>query len=227
VSEDGKTFGPPVYTGTFKDISTPQTVRFAAKKAKMVQLKVLSEAGHRGPWASASEVLVLGTDAAADPAKPLPGGGGGVPTGGGLLDRKGWSADADSYKVGIAPPTSAIDGSPTTYWHTDYFDNTGPKLPHYIDITMAGGVNKVDGLRYLPRQGGVQGQNGRIGKFEARTLLSPAPCALPAMRCSACLLAGFVTKVCWPAPVCAHFCCAGKVRVALMLTSVHSAHRCS
>ncbi|WP_436492669.1 tyrosinase family protein [Actinokineospora sp. HUAS TT18] len=47
-------------SGTWADNSSRKTVRIAATQARYVRLRALSEAGGRGPWASAAQVLPIG-----------------------------------------------------------------------------------------------------------------------------------------------------------------------
>jgi galactose oxidase len=68
ISTNGETFpSGTVATGTFADTATQKVVSFTAVKAKGIQLKALTEAGNRGPWSSAGEILVRGTTATAAP----------------------------------------------------------------------------------------------------------------------------------------------------------------
>jgi beta-galactosidase len=59
VSADGKTWGPPVQTGTFDADSKLQTVKFTSPvTGKFVKLVALS--GHaKGPWASLAEFKII------------------------------------------------------------------------------------------------------------------------------------------------------------------------
>jgi phospholipase C len=59
-STDGTTWGSAVSTGTFADDATSKTVRCWPTTARYVRLRALSEAGNRGPWTSAAEVIPLG-----------------------------------------------------------------------------------------------------------------------------------------------------------------------
>ncbi len=60
VSMDGVHWGSPVASGTWADDATQKYAVFAPRKAKFVRLTALTEAGNRGPWASAAEINVLG-----------------------------------------------------------------------------------------------------------------------------------------------------------------------
>ena len=60
VSMNGKHWSAPVASGTWADDATQKYAVFAPRKAKFVRLTALTEAGNRGPWASAAEINVLG-----------------------------------------------------------------------------------------------------------------------------------------------------------------------
>lgn len=59
-STDGTTWGSALSAGTFADDATQKTVRCWPTPARYVRLRALSEAGNRGPWTSAAEVIPLG-----------------------------------------------------------------------------------------------------------------------------------------------------------------------
>jgi F5/8 type C domain len=61
-----------------------------------------------------------------------------------------------------APATNAIDGNPSTYWHTAWA-SASPPPPHQITINL-GASYTVSNLTYLPRQDTYL--NGTIGQFE-------------------------------------------------------------
>lgn len=67
LSPDGNAWGAPTVTGTLADDDTVKTISFAVSSARYVRLTALSEAGDRGPWASAAEIDLLG-----DPGLPPP-----------------------------------------------------------------------------------------------------------------------------------------------------------
>ncbi|WP_177226878.1 alkaline phosphatase family protein [Saccharopolyspora shandongensis] len=56
---------------------------------------------------------------------------------------------------------NVLDGNPATIWHTRWYGEKDP-LPHHIVLDL-GEELEVTGLRYLPRQTGV---NGRIAGYE-------------------------------------------------------------
>ncbi len=70
LSADDVTWSDPVATGTLADDAAVKTISFAPSSARYVRLVSLSEAGERGPWASAAEIELLG-----DPGTQPPGGG--------------------------------------------------------------------------------------------------------------------------------------------------------
>jgi len=146
LSLDGKNFGKPIASGTYvNDKSLKQTL-FASKSARYVRLTAQSEAqGAGNPWSSAAEINVL---SGPDPTLP----------------RDKWTVSVDSAEP---PPlfhsgANAIDGSTTTYWHTQY-TGTSPGFPHTFTIDQ-GSVVSVSGLTYLPRPVST-GVNGRIGSY--------------------------------------------------------------
>jgi alpha-glucosidase len=55
-SQDASSFGSPVATGTFADTAAAKHIAFAAKQARYLKLVAKTEAGNRGPWASAAEI---------------------------------------------------------------------------------------------------------------------------------------------------------------------------
>jgi alpha-glucosidase len=58
--------------------------------------------------------------------------------------------------------TNAIDGNPSTFWHSEWYQQTAP-LPHTLTLDL-GGQYQVDGFRYLPRQDAYS--NGTIAGYE-------------------------------------------------------------
>lgn len=81
------------------------------------------------------------------------------------MDRSAWTVSVDSEELvdETAPATNAIDGDPTTYWHTEWSTDTteDAPLPHEFIIDMGRDL-LVTGFVYLPRQDRV---NGRIGQY--------------------------------------------------------------
>ncbi len=78
------------------------------------------------------------------------------------LDKSTWRVvRADSVQGGEGEKEHAIDGDPSTFWHTNYTSTREP-MPHEIDVDLGQLLNLV-GFRYLARQDSV---NGRIGRYE-------------------------------------------------------------
>ncbi len=116
-------------------IARPQTVSF-------VKLEQLTEV-NGNPWASMAELNLL--DGNGDP-----------------LPRAQWKVSADSQEQsnGAGLATNAIDGDPSTFWHTQWLGAV-PAPPHSFVVDL-GGPKRLTGLRYLPRPGGG---NGTIARF--------------------------------------------------------------
>jgi galactose oxidase len=142
VSADGATWGNPVATGTFADDAAEKMVPFPAVTARFVRLTATTEAGNRGPWATAAEINLNGNVA---------------PT----LSRAGWTAAADSAHDGY-PAGNVLDGNLDSIWHTPYGPGATP-LPHTVTLDMKTS-NVVSALRYLPRPGTNRG--GTIGGYQ-------------------------------------------------------------
>jgi galactose oxidase len=75
------------------------------------------------------------------------------------LVRTSWTVVADSYET-INPPSYAIDGNTSTFWHSEYTPVLEP-LPHNLTFNL-GAVHDLSALTYLPRQDG--NNNGHIGQ---------------------------------------------------------------
>ena len=116
-------------------VANPQAVGF-------LKLEQLSEI-NGNPWASMAELNLLDVNGA-----PLP--------------RTKWKVSADSQEQtgGAGLAANAIDGDPSTFWHTQWL-GTVPLPPHSFIVDL-GGAQRLTGLRYLPRPGGG---NGTIAKF--------------------------------------------------------------
>ncbi|GEM_PF-3000329 len=73
------------------------------------------------------------------------------------LSKDGWVAAADTFENENVnrPPEYAIDGNPSTFWHTPWDDAASP-LPHWLVVDF-GKVIDVDGFVYVPRSGGGNG----------------------------------------------------------------------
>ncbi|MFC7218914.1 family 20 glycosylhydrolase [Streptomyces polyrhachis] len=75
----------------------------------------------------------------------------------GMLSQAGWTATASSRETG--PPSHAVDNDPYTHWHSAYTAT----LPQRLTVDT-GTVQRIAGVRYMPRQDG--GINGRIRDYE-------------------------------------------------------------
>lgn len=73
------------------------------------------------------------------------------------------SVDSEETSAENAAAANAIDDNPYTIWHTGYSNGVVAPLPHQIVLDL-GGVRRLGGLRYLPRQDG--GVNGRIADYQ-------------------------------------------------------------
>ncbi|WP_225321032.1 discoidin domain-containing protein [Streptomyces luteolifulvus] len=151
LSDDGRTWGAPVASGTLADDATVKTLSFAAQGTRYVRLTALTEAGGRGPWTSAAELDLLGD----------PGSTAGVVD----LSREGWTAAASDEESASEDGRAAhvLDGDADTLWHSKWSGSPAP-LPHSITVDMKT-PRTVSQLTYQPRQG----VNGRIGAFTVTT----------------------------------------------------------
>jgi galactose oxidase len=142
-SRDGVAFSAPVAVGTWADTPAEKALTFQPVTARHVRLTALTEAGNRGPWSSAAEIVVLRGHV-------------GPPE----LPRTGWTATASDASSGYSA-INVLDGDGVSMWHSR-FGGTPAPLPHWITIDMQS-VQDIAGLRYLPRQDG--NPNGTIGEF--------------------------------------------------------------
>ncbi len=116
-------------------VTDPGNIRF-------VRLEQLTEV-NGNPWASMAEFNLF------DEA-------------GNLLPRGAWRVSADSTErvAENGDPMRAIDGDPSTFWHTQY-QGALPAPPHWFQVDL-GGSYRLGGFKYLPRATGI---NGTIAKF--------------------------------------------------------------
>ncbi|MFF3402358.1 discoidin domain-containing protein [Streptomyces sp. NPDC002659] len=152
LSAEGTVWGEAVATGTLADDNTVKTLSFAPKGARYIRLTATTEAGNRGPWTSAAEINLLGDPGTTAAVVDLP--------------RDGWTATASDHETakGDHSPARALDGDPTTMWHSKWTPTATP-LPHSITIDMKA-ARRVSALSYEPRRTGV---NGRIGAYTVTT----------------------------------------------------------
>ena len=76
------------------------------------------------------------------------------------LERRGATATADSAMPGF-PAALAIDGDPTTFWHTPWGEGR-TELPHWLTIDLRE-TTTLTGIVCVPRQDMA---NGRVADFE-------------------------------------------------------------
>jgi large repetitive protein len=114
-----------------------------AISARFVLLQADSEV-NGGPWTSAAEINLLD-----EQGQPVP--------------RGRWNVTADSAELAAenGAARNAIDGDPSTFWHSQW-SPASPPPPHWIQIDL-GSTLRVSGLRYLPRQDGTV--NGIIARY--------------------------------------------------------------
>lgn len=115
----------------------------ASPTARYVRLNA-TESIADGPWTSVAEFTILDGNGAAIPLSSLS-----------VADK-----DSEEVEAEFTPATSAIDGNPATFWHTQYGDLVDP-IPHHLTIDL-GLVRSIGGFEYTPRQ---IGQNGRIKDY--------------------------------------------------------------
>ncbi|MCW3061810.1 MAG: coagulation factor 5/8 type domain protein, partial [Capsulimonas sp.] len=74
------------------------------------------------------------------------------------------SVDSEETAQGNNAATNALDGNPSTFWHTRW--NGDLTLPHSITVDM-GTSHRIAGFTYLPRQDGMP--NGVVEKYRFET----------------------------------------------------------
>ena len=116
-----------------------------ARAVRYVRLEEVTE-WNGNPWASVAEFNLLDATGA-------------------VLDRKGWTASADSATQ-VDPPAAAIDGDPGSMWHTPWEGGHAPPPPHALTIDL-GTASRVSGFRYLGRQDKTV--NGTIAQYRFYT----------------------------------------------------------
>jgi F5/8 type C domain-containing protein len=134
---------PPPMTSDPADAATAPPTPALARFVRLVADADVSDT----PYTSVAELNVLDASGA-------------------LLDRTGWVATADSAEadyVGGAPAPLAIDGDPSSMWHTPWSNPAvQPAHPHFLQVDL-GAAKVVGGFRYLPRQD--QNTNGSITDY--------------------------------------------------------------
>jgi len=145
VSSDGKDFGQPVKKGTFAEGKDKKTVVFAAKSAKFIRLKALSEINGQA-WSSAAEIGIVEESEVVSVKPKL----------------KFVRVDSEETAAEDGKGANAVDGNPATFWHTQWQD-ANPECPHEIVIELDPPV-QIKGFTYLPRQDDPV--NGTIKDYE-------------------------------------------------------------
>jgi alpha-L-fucosidase len=74
------------------------------------------------------------------------------------------SVDSEETTHGNNAASNAIDGNPSTFWHTSWDHDL--KLPHFVTVDM-GTSHRIAGFTYLPRQDGLL--NGVVEKYRFET----------------------------------------------------------
>ncbi len=95
------------------------------------------------------------------------------------LDKSRWKVvHYDSAEdPGEGPAANAIDGDPSTFWHTNWSSSREP-YPHEIQVDL-GQSFKLAGFTQLPRQ---ENRNGRIREYEVYVSDSPSTWGAPVAK---------------------------------------------
>jgi hypothetical protein len=149
VSADGVKWGKPVVSGTFSKNANKKKVLFAGHAGQFVRFVAKSEVNGK-PWTSAAEIRVLGTPVATPALVEVP-----------QAQMSVVFVDSEELTGEDGRADNAIDGDPTTFWHTEW-SASSPEHPHKLDMAL-GGTYEVWGLSYLPRQDGSP--NGTVLQY--------------------------------------------------------------
>jgi glucose/arabinose dehydrogenase len=142
VSTDGTSWGTPVASGQFANVTAEQTAAFAPRPARYLRLRALGEVNGR-PWTSAAE-LAVGVTARLPQST--------------VTVR---SVDSQETAGEDGRAVNVLDGNPATIWHTQW-QAASPPHPHQIDLDLGTG-RSVECVHVLPRQ---DMPNGRIAGYE-------------------------------------------------------------
>lgn len=84
-----------------------------------------------------------------------------------LLDRSAWTVwvDDEELAVGDFDRLNAIDGNPSSFWHTGWYGGDVPPYPHSFVVDLHT-LNDIGGFKMLSR---MDSPNGRIGAYEFYT----------------------------------------------------------
>jgi hypothetical protein len=151
--------GYRIYHGIAPGIyGTPQTVgkttthqytNLAAGKTYYFALTAYDTSGNESSPSTEVSKYITDSSTSAPPA-PLP--------------RNGWVVWVDSEEPrDNFRGTNAIDGNPSTIWHTHYSGGHVPPPPHSLMVDL-GAIATIEGFRALPRQD--TSANGQIGNYE-------------------------------------------------------------
>ena len=124
----------------------PGLIQFNNPGAYSVVLTVTDGLGHADPTPATLTVTVVTPVAAA-------------------ISQANWSVkfvDSQELVGEDGSAVNAIDGNPSTIWHTDWYVYS-PSPPHELQIDL-GGLYRISGFRYLPRQDGDK--DGWISQYE-------------------------------------------------------------
>jgi hypothetical protein len=161
LSTDGKHF-TQVASGTWPATIATKVANWGKPvPARYVRLVAIAATGCPAT-AAAAEIDVSSTPITDFGALTGPVGGSGGPPSqfDNLVPQSQMTATATSNQAGY-PPSNAIDGSCSTFWHIEY-SPVLVQLPQSITLNL-GGSYSTDGLTYLPRQDG--NHNGNITAY--------------------------------------------------------------
>jgi len=137
VSPDGTTWGTAVAAGTLAADPSEKNGALHRQNRALCAPGCLVEM-NGGSWTSAAELNVFGTAVVSTPTSSL------IPQ----QQFRVVSVDSQDVVGGNYAATNALDGTPATFWHTEWYQRTTP-LPHTLVLDL-GGPYQVDGFRYLP-----------------------------------------------------------------------------
>jgi uncharacterized repeat protein (TIGR03806 family) len=113
--------------------------------ARYVRLTATSEVNNNN-WTSVGEFTILDGDGSAIP----------------ISEVSVHDVDSEEKVDAANAAANAIDGNPTTFWHTEYGNGGEDPMPHHLTLDV-GSIRSVGGFVYVPRQGM---QNGRIAVYQ-------------------------------------------------------------
>lgn len=162
ISDDPSNWGNAAATGTFPDNASRQTGSFPSKAGRYVRFRALTEVNGE-PWSCIAELDLHGsstsTEDSSSPNDSTP-----SPSNPPSDSNETWSvhyADSQETRNEDGRASNAIDGDPSTFWHT-LWSTADPLPPHEIQIDL-GSMQSIEGFTYLPRQDGSD--HGRVGQY--------------------------------------------------------------